>query len=131
MNIVFVIPGPLRSMTGGRSHVDVETSGGTLHDALEGLFAVYPGIRDRVLTERGEIRQHVNIFVGNEETRTTGGLATPLASGMEISIIPAISGGGWLGSTTRACRCHLGLGSWETPSDDAPRHGCRGMADLR
>ena len=93
MKVSFWIPGPLRSMTGGRSHVDVDTSGGTLRDALEGLFAAYPGIRDRVLTERREIRQHVNVFVGKREARTMDGLATPLANGMEISIIPAISGG--------------------------------------
>jgi molybdopterin converting factor small subunit len=80
-------------MTGGRSHVDVETSGGTLQDALEALFAVHPGVRDRVLTERGEIRQHVNVFVEKTDARLTGGLATPLADGVEISIIPAISGG--------------------------------------
>jgi molybdopterin converting factor small subunit len=80
-------------MTGGLSHVEVETSGGTLQDALEALFAAYPGIRDRILTERGEIREHVNVFVGNNETRNSGGLATPVADGMEIAIIPAISGG--------------------------------------
>jgi molybdopterin synthase sulfur carrier subunit len=93
MRINFWIPRPLRSLTDGRSHVDVTTSGGTLQDALEALFAVHPGIRDRVLTERTEIRQHVNVFVGNSESRSTGGLATPLADGIEISIIPAISGG--------------------------------------
>ena len=93
MTVNFWIPGQLRSMTGGRSHVDVETSGGTLQDALGALFAVHPGIRDRVLSERGEIREHVNVFVGKREARSTGGLTTPLADGMEISIIPAISGG--------------------------------------
>jgi molybdopterin converting factor small subunit len=80
-------------MTGGQSHVDVDTSGSTLQDALEGLFAAFPGLRDRLLTERREIRQHVNVFVGTTEARTLRGLATPLANGMEISIIPAISGG--------------------------------------
>ena len=93
MTVHFRIPGPLRPMTGGRSQVDVETSGSTLQDALEALFAAHPAIRDRVLTERGEIRQHVNLFVGNNEARSAGGLATPLADGVEISIIPAISGG--------------------------------------
>jgi molybdopterin converting factor small subunit len=73
--------------------VDVETSGGRLQDALEALFAAHPGIRDRVLTERGEIRQHVNVFVGKSDVRWSGGLATPLAEGVEISILPAISGG--------------------------------------
>jgi|GEM_PF-3728554 len=43
--------------------------------------------------ERGDIREHVNVFVGNTEARSTGGLATPLANGMEISILPVISGG--------------------------------------
>ena len=93
MTVNFWIPGPLRSMTGGRGQVEVETAGGSLRDALEGLFAAHPGIRDRVLTERGEIRQHVNVFVGKSEARWTGGLTTPLTDGMEISIIPAISGG--------------------------------------
>jgi molybdopterin converting factor small subunit len=73
--------------------VDVETSGGTLRDALEALSAAHPGIRDRILTERGEIREHVNVFVGKSEARWTGGLATPLGDGVEISILPAISGG--------------------------------------
>jgi molybdopterin converting factor small subunit len=80
-------------MAGGRSRVVVETCGLTLHDALEALFATHPAIRDRVLTERGEIREHVNVFVGNSEARSTGGRMTPLRDGMEISIIPAISGG--------------------------------------
>ena len=93
MKIRFSIPGPLRSMTGGQSHVEVDASGGTLRDALEGLFAAYPGIQDRVLTERTEIREHINVFVGKTEARTMCGLATPLKDGMEISIIPAISGG--------------------------------------
>ena len=93
MTVNFWIPGPLRSLTGGRSHVAVETPGGTLQDALEALFAAHPAIRDRILTERGEIREHVNVFVGKSEARSTGGLATPLADGVEISILPAISGG--------------------------------------
>jgi len=93
MKIIFSIPGPLRPMTGGRSRVDVETSGNLLRDALDALFAAHPGIRDRVLTERGEIREHVNVFVGKTLARSGGGLATPLASGAEISIIPALSGG--------------------------------------
>ena len=93
MTVHFWIPGPLRSMTAGHSHVDVETPGGTLQDALEALFAAHPGIRDRVFTERAEIREHVNLFVGNTDARLTGGLATALADGIEIWIIPAISGG--------------------------------------
>jgi molybdopterin converting factor small subunit len=95
MTVNFWIPAALRSMSGGCSHVDVDVqaSSATLRDALESLFAAHPAIRDRVLTERGEMREHVNVFVGNDDARSTGGLAAPVADGIAISIIPAISGG--------------------------------------
>ncbi|HZU38287.1 MAG TPA: MoaD/ThiS family protein [Gemmataceae bacterium] len=93
MRVRLWLPGPLKSLTGGRDHVDLEIAGGTLRDALEGLFIAHPGLRDRILTERGEIREHLNVFLGNQEARSTGGLATPLAEGLEITILPAISGG--------------------------------------
>ena len=93
MTVRFVMPGPLTPMTGGRSSVAVETAGSTLRDALQALFAAYPGLGDRIATEQGELRQHVNVFVGKEDSRFTGGLATPVAEGADISIIPAISGG--------------------------------------
>ncbi len=93
MSVTFHIPGPLRPFTGGRSAVEIEASPATLRDALDALWALYPGIRDRVLAEQGQIREHVNVFVGNEDVRHTGGLATPLPAAAEISIVPAISGG--------------------------------------
>jgi len=44
-------------------------------------------------TEQGQVREHINVFVGNEDVRYTGGLQTPIPDGAEITIIPAISGG--------------------------------------
>jgi molybdopterin synthase sulfur carrier subunit len=93
MTVNVLIPLPLRTMTDGSSRLVVETTGGTLRDALEALFAAHPAIRDRVCTEQGEIREHVNVFVGDTVARWADGLATPIADGVEISIIPAISGG--------------------------------------
>jgi MoaD family protein len=93
MRVNFQIPGPLRQFTGGLSEIEIETSGSTLVEVLTDLWAVYPGIRDRVMTEQGRIREHVSIFVGNENTRDTGGLRTPIPAGAEISIVPAVSGG--------------------------------------
>jgi molybdopterin synthase sulfur carrier subunit len=94
MQVVFKIPGPLREFTGNRSDVPVEVqAGGDLRKALQALFVACPGLRDRVLTESGETRRHVNIFVANEDVRYTGGLATPLPAEAEVSIVPAISGG--------------------------------------
>lgn len=93
MPLLFHIPGALREFTAGRSTVKIEYSGGTVYQALCTLSAQYPGVRDRVLTEQGQIRQHINIFVGNEDVRYTGGLATKVPDGSEISIVPAVSGG--------------------------------------
>ncbi len=91
--LTFHIPGALREFTAGHSTVEIEQSGATLTDALTALWAIYPGVRDRVLTEQGQVRQHINIFIGNENIRYIGGLASPVAAGSEISIVPAVSGG--------------------------------------
>ncbi len=93
MAITFHIPGALREFTGGRGRVEINDSPATVGDALLALWILYPGIRDRVATEQGLVREHINIFVGEENIRYTGGLATPVPSGAEISIVPAVSGG--------------------------------------
>jgi molybdopterin synthase sulfur carrier subunit len=94
MRISFKIPSPLREFTENQSTVRVElAAGANLLQALQGLFVAYPGLRDRILTETSETRQHVNIFVGIENVRYLGGLATPIPAGTEISIVPAITGG--------------------------------------
>lgn len=98
--MTFHIPGALREFSGGRSKVEIEGPVKTLADALSALWQVYPGIRDRVATEQGEIREHINIFIGDENVRYSGGLASPVADGVEISILPAVSGG-WSGRLLR------------------------------
>ena len=93
MPVTFQIPAPLREFTAGHSKVEVADSLTNLADALSALWIIYPGIRDRVPTEQGEIREHINIFIGDEDVRSTGGLTSRLSAGSEISIVPAISGG--------------------------------------
>jgi molybdopterin synthase sulfur carrier subunit len=93
MSVSFHISGALRSFTGQREKIEIEGSPTTVGDAFDALCTRYPGLRDRVVTEEREIRQHVNVFVGRENVRHTGGLATPVSAGDEISIFPAISGG--------------------------------------
>ena len=93
MPVSFLIPGPLRVFTGGESRVELQGTPATLRDALEDLWTVWPAVRDRIVTEQGEVREHINLFVGTEDVRYTGGLATPIPPGSEITIVPAISGG--------------------------------------
>ena len=93
MALTFHIPGALREFTGGHSQVEIEAAPNVLGEALKALWKHYPAIRDRIATEQGHIREHINVFVGNEDSRYTGGLATPISAGSEISIIAAVSGG--------------------------------------
>ena len=90
---VFHIPGYLRTFTDGLSRVHLDRTPPTVGEALAALWAVYPGVRDRVVDEQGDVRQHVNVFVGDESIRFTGGLATAVGDGSEIWIVPAVSGG--------------------------------------
>jgi molybdopterin converting factor small subunit len=93
MSVTFFIPGPLRPYTNGQAQVVVRGDFSTVGAALAALCAAHPGVRDRVLTEGGEVREHVNLFVGNECVRYRQGLATPIPDGADISIVPAITGG--------------------------------------
>jgi molybdopterin converting factor small subunit len=91
--LTFHIPGALRDFTAGKETVQISGSAATVGDALATLWTIYPGLRDRIATEQGQIRQHINVFVGEENIRYLGGLACPLAARAEISIVPAVSGG--------------------------------------
>ena len=85
------IPTILRTYTGGSS--EVEATGSTLAEVLDDLEANYTGIRARVLDDNGELRRFVNVYVGNEDVRFLDGLASPVAEGAQVSIIPAVAGG--------------------------------------
>jgi len=91
--VIVHIPGALREFTAGRSTVEIAFSTGTVADALTLLWTLHPGVRDRVVNEQGQVRQHINIFIGNENIRYTGGLASPVSESSQISIVPAVSGG--------------------------------------
>lgn len=93
MPVRFYISAALRPFAGGRDRIEIAGLPATAGDAFEALWAVCPALRDRILTEVGEIREHVGVFVGQEDVRYTGGLATPVGADTEISIYPAITGG--------------------------------------
>jgi sulfur-carrier protein len=91
--IIFHIPGPLRVYADGQSRVEIDAAHSALRDVLSALWNRYPGLRDRLANEQGEVREHINIFMGTEDVRYLEGLATPVPDGAEITIVPAISGG--------------------------------------
>ena len=93
MSLTFVISGPLRELAGNRSDVEVNGKAESVSDALSLLWRECPSFRDRVVTELGELRPHLNIFVDGESIRYSGGFGTKVRDGAEIVILPALSGG--------------------------------------
>ncbi len=84
------IPTPLRTLTGGND--EVKALGATVAAVIDDLEKNHPGIKDRLLDEKG-VRRFVNIYVGEEDIRFLEGLKTELKGGEQISIVPAIAGG--------------------------------------
>ena len=85
------IPTPLRKLTNNEELVEVNAA--TIGDAINELQSRYPGIAERLVDEKGEVRRFVNVYVNEEDIRFLKNRETPLKDGDEISIIPAIAGG--------------------------------------
>ena len=91
MSVVVRIPTPLRRVTGGQDKASVD--GDNLVQVIESLEAQYPGLKERLCDESGELRHFVNIYVNGEDVRFLDGLETAISSGDEVSIVPAVAGG--------------------------------------
>lgn len=90
MSVTVRIPTPLRTLTGGEEQVSA--SGENVRAVIENLESNHPGIKDRLVDDKG-IRRFVNVYLGDEDVRFLDGLDTALKAGDELSIIPAIAGG--------------------------------------
>lgn len=90
-NVKVRIPTPLRKLTNNEELVEVAAD--TVGGAIDELQSRYPGIKERLLDEAGQVRRFVNVYVQEEDIRFLQNQATPLKDGDEISIIPAIAGG--------------------------------------
>jgi molybdopterin synthase sulfur carrier subunit len=91
LSVIVRIPTPLRKLTEDAAVVTGE--GETLAQCIDSLESRYPGIKDRLCDETGEMRRFVNIYINGEDVRFQDGLATRLQGGDEISIVPAVAGG--------------------------------------
>ena len=85
------IPTVFQKITGGSK--SVESSGGTVAEVLDHLDRDYPGFKDRLTNEDGEIHRFVNIYVNNEDIRYLNHLDTALVEGDVVTILPAVAGG--------------------------------------
>ena len=91
MSVTVRIPTPLRKLT---NELDVVSGNGeTLLACIDSLEEQYPGLKERLCDEGGELRRFVNVYVNGEDVRFEDGMKTPLTDGDEVSIVPAVAGG--------------------------------------
>jgi molybdopterin synthase sulfur carrier subunit len=91
MEVHVRIPTPLKKLTGEQDII--KAKGRTVGEVIQWLTDTYPGLKERLRDERGEMRRFINIYVNNEDIRFIQNLETPLKDGDQLSIIPAIAGG--------------------------------------
>jgi molybdopterin synthase sulfur carrier subunit len=85
------IPTPLRKLT---NEIEVvQASGSNIGEVLENLDKAFPGLKERICDDAGNVRRFVNIYVNDEDIRFLEEKATPVKETDEVSIVPAIAGG--------------------------------------
>ncbi len=90
MAVTVKIPTQLRAATAGQA--EVEVSGGTVGEVLDAVFDAHADLRERI-TQDGDLRRFVNVYVSGEDIRFQQGLETSIDDGAEVTILPAVAGG--------------------------------------
>ena len=91
MPVLVRIPTPLRTLTKGNA--EIQAKGATIDSVVDDLERQFPGLKERLLDETGELRRFINIYVNQEDIRFLQAKKTGLKDGDEVSIVPAIAGG--------------------------------------
>ena len=91
MGVIVRIPGPLRRVTNGEQQVEVDAT--SVLETIDALDSKYPGIKERLCDESGDLRHFVNVYLNGEDVRFLQGLETATKAGDELSIVPAVAGG--------------------------------------
>ena len=89
--VLIRIPAPLRRITNGQDKVEMDPS--NLGEMINGLDSKFPGFKERLVDEAGELRYFVNIYLNGEDVRFLEGMNTSTKTGDEVSIVPAVAGG--------------------------------------
>jgi sulfur-carrier protein len=86
-----LIPTPLRKLT--NELAEVSTAGANVGEIIENLDKAFPGVKERIYDESGEVRRFILIHVNGEDIRFLDGVKTVVADRDEVSITPALAGG--------------------------------------
>ena len=90
MSVEVRIPTILRQYTGGEKAV--EGAGTTLVELIDDIESRHPGLRDRLVDDKG-LRRFVNVYLNDEDVRFLGGLETAVKDGDSVTVLPAVAGG--------------------------------------
>lgn len=93
MSVTVRIPTILRAYVSDQSKVEIDPQENTLRSVFDALEAQAPGILQRVVSDTGELRRFVNVYVNDDDVRFLEGLNTPTPDGCSVSIVPAVAGG--------------------------------------
>ncbi|MGH3796630.1 MAG: MoaD/ThiS family protein [Pseudonocardiaceae bacterium] len=91
MAVTVSVPTILRTHTDGEK--SVKASGSNVGEVIEDLESKYSGIKARLVTE-GSLHRFVNVYVNDEDVRFAGGLDATVQDGDNVTILPAVAGGG-------------------------------------
>jgi molybdopterin synthase sulfur carrier subunit len=91
VSVTVKLPTQLRASVGGAP--SVASTGATVGEVLDGVYAEHPDLRERICDDEGELRRFVNVYVNGEDIRYADGLQTTVAEGGEVQILPAVAGG--------------------------------------
>ena len=91
MGVKVKIPTPLRKLT--QNNAEVDAAGGTIRELVDDLEKQFPGFKERMCDDNGDLRRFVNVYVGEEDIRFMDGLDTKVSEDDAVSIIPAVAGG--------------------------------------
>src|SRR5258708_11963031 len=91
MPVKIVIPTPMQRYAGNQE--EIETTGSTVDEALSHLSQQFPDLRKHLFSDEGKLRNYVNVYVNDDDSRYLDGGATPLKDGDTLTIVPSIAGG--------------------------------------
>jgi adenylyltransferase/sulfurtransferase len=91
MSITIQLPTALRTFTDGLSEITVEAS--TVDEALRQLTKQYADLKRHLFDESDQLRSFVNVYLNDEDIRSTNGTASSVKPGDTLMLIPAIAGG--------------------------------------
>lgn len=92
MSVSVRLPTILRPQAGGLSEISAE--GGTVGEIVDDVVRQFPGTASHLKAPDGGLHRFVNVYLNDEDVRYLGGLETPVPAGAQLSIVPAVAGGG-------------------------------------